>query len=489
MIKDRPFRPTRTNLLEVSPNTKRRSSFSKSNRMVKDYDKLTGIASPNTVNTFKSSFNNKSNEMIKEEKWEQVNLREKAINLYIKAFEATELNIEVSFIARFRSDIKFTSDQLVRNHNFFQSLGLALSTIENAPIRIKKLELRNVFGSQSDIGYLFSDYYSSSLKKNFVTIIGSNNLLGNPVNFVRTVGNGVHDFVHEPIDGFKSGIVLGGVGILKGTGSLIKNTAEGTFGSFSKFSSSLSKGMLILTRDEEFIYQREGQLMSEKPKNIVEGVGFGVKRALKSVEGAILGVFIHPIKGARREGPKGFAKGMWTGLSGVIIKPIAGSLDFFSKSADGIKYNFKIFDEKNNDERIRWPRPFYGGDLKITTYNSIDSFVLVYLNKIYKKDMLKNPFVDSMILNEQDRRKILVFTTQHFLLIEMKKKSITWIIDKDEIDDVVKFRNGVKIKISQVIPHSRINNRINKLARRGDYDNNEDTIKTEFKIIGKCIWK
>ena len=479
-------RITYTKELEVSP-SRRRNSFRAGNSFVKDYDKLSGFVSvnyPNMRGTSSQSLANNSADIMKEEKWEKINLREKATSIYIKSLEATELNLDVSFIARFRTDIQFTSDQAIRNHNFFQSIGLALSTIENAPIKIRRLQLKNVLGSQKDISYLFSDYYSSSLKKNLVTIIGSTEILGNPVNFARTVGNGLHDFVHEPIDGFRVGVVRGGIGIIKGTGSLFKNTAEGTFGTMSKFSSSLSKGILIFTRDEDFIYQREGQLMSEKPKNIVEGVGYGVKRAFKSVEGAVLGIVTHPIKGAQREGVKGFAKGTWTGFSGIFIKPLAGALDFISKTTDGIKYTFKIFDEKNNDERVRWPRPFYGDDLKIKSYNSIDSYVLVYLNKMYKKDVLKNPFVDSMILNDFDRRKILVFTTQHFLLIEMKKKNITWIIARDEIENVIKFKNGVKIKLNHITPQSRINN---LTMRPAQFNNRQNEVSTEYKIIGKFI--
>ena len=357
-----------------------------------------------------------------------------------------------------------------------------MSTIENAPIKIKKLQLKNVFGSQQDIGYLFSDYYSSSIKKNLVNIVGSTEILGNPVNLVRKVGNGVHDFIHEPIDGFRASAIKGGVGILKGTGSLVKNTAEGSFGTISKFSSSVSKSLLILTRDEEFIYQREGQLMSEKPKNIVEGVGYGIKRVLKSLQGAVFGIVTHPIRGAQNEGTKGFLKGTWTGVSGVFIKPIAGGLDFFSKTTDGIKYTFKIFDEKNTDERTRLPRPFYGTDLNIKPYNYVDSYVLVYLNKVYKRDMLKNPFVDSLVLTEADRRKILVFTTQQFMLIEMKKNNVTWIINKTEIENVIGFKNGVKINLSQVVPQSRINN----FARRPHMNNERDVVvKKEFKVIGK----
>ena len=363
--------------------------------------------------------------------------------------------MDVSFIARFSNDIKFSSDQNIQNKNFFQSIGLALSTIENAPIRIKKMQLRNVSGSQKDINYMFSDYYSSSIKRNFVLIIGSTGILGNPVSMLKTVGTGVHDFVHQPIDGFRISAARGGIGVLKGTGSLFKNTAEGVFGWVSKITSSVSKGVLVFTGDQEFIYEREGQLMSEKPKNIVEGVGYGVKRALKSVQSAAFGVVTQPIKGAKQNGFKGFAKGALRGVTGLVIKPAAGGFDFFSKTADGIKYSLKIFDEKNNDERIRWPRPFYDNELKIKPYDSIDSYVLLYLNKIYHKDKLKDPFIDSLILNEKDRRKILVFTTRHFMMLEMKNKHMTYVIDKDEIDNIIKYKNGVKIKLNELSSQSK----------------------------------
>ena len=38
-----------------------------------------------------------------------------------------------------------------------------------------------------------------------------------------------------------------GVGLTKGTGSLIKNTVAGTFGSASTITSTVSKGLLVLT--------------------------------------------------------------------------------------------------------------------------------------------------------------------------------------------------------------------------------------------------
>ena len=60
-----------------------------------------------------------------------------------------------------------------------------------------------------------------------------------------------------------------------GTASLVKNTVEGVLGIFQSFSSAFSKGLLLLSVDKEYLSQREEKLLTEKPRNIVEGVGYG----------------------------------------------------------------------------------------------------------------------------------------------------------------------------------------------------------------------
>lgn len=49
------------------------------------------------------------------------------------------------------------------------------------------------------------------------------------------------------------------------------------------------------------------------------------------------------------------------GVTGLITKPISGTLDLLSKTADGIKNTPKalIEDEKPKEKRIRLPRVFY----------------------------------------------------------------------------------------------------------------------------------
>ncbi len=55
-------------------------------------------------------------------------------------------------------------------------------------------------------------------------MIGSSNILGNPVNFVSHLGTGVQDFFYKPIEGIVKGPLEGGKGFIEGTGSLLKNT-------------------------------------------------------------------------------------------------------------------------------------------------------------------------------------------------------------------------------------------------------------------------
>lgn len=65
------------------------------------------------------------------------------------------------------------------------------------------------------------------------------------------------------------------VGSAKGTVSLLKNTFEGTFGVVESFTGGFSKLALVFNQDEDYLGTREEKIITEKPRNLVEGVGFG----------------------------------------------------------------------------------------------------------------------------------------------------------------------------------------------------------------------
>lgn len=49
----------------------------------------------------------------------------------------------------------------------------------------------------------------------------------------------------------------------------MKNTFIGTIGSASKMVSIVSKGLLVLSNDKEFIYKRDIDNIKKKPKNML----------------------------------------------------------------------------------------------------------------------------------------------------------------------------------------------------------------------------
>lgn len=100
--------------------------------------------------------------------------------------------------------------------------------------------------------------------------------------------------------------------------------------------SSVSKGLLFITDDMDFINKREEDNM-DKPKNVLEGVGYGLKSTFTGIASGITGVIENPYAGAKKEGMTGFLKGTYKGVSGLVVKPISGALDFFSKTSEGIK--------------------------------------------------------------------------------------------------------------------------------------------------------
>lgn len=73
--------------------------------------------------------------------------------------------------------------------------------------------------------------YKSSLVNQSLSILGSVNIIGNPIGLFKNIGTGVTDLIEMPRDGFVKGPIEGGVGVVLGAGSLLKKTVSGTFGS------------------------------------------------------------------------------------------------------------------------------------------------------------------------------------------------------------------------------------------------------------------
>lgn len=78
-------------------------------------------------------------------------------------------------------------------------------------------------------------------------ILGSIEIIGNPVGLFKHIAIGVYDLFDKPIEGFIKGPIEGGIGIGKGVGSLIKNTVSGTFNSAGKIAGAVAGGFSTIS--------------------------------------------------------------------------------------------------------------------------------------------------------------------------------------------------------------------------------------------------
>lgn len=90
------------------------------------------------------------------------------------------------------------------------------------------------------------------------------------------MGTGVKAFFHEPYKSLQEGGTADDFmdGVTKGTNDLVTNSAVALFGSASKITTSLSKGVELLMEDE---YVQNRTRTAQKARNAGEGFSLGIQ--------------------------------------------------------------------------------------------------------------------------------------------------------------------------------------------------------------------
>ena len=88
--------------------------------------------------------------------------------------------------------------------------------------------------------------------KQLLSLLGSIEIIGNPVGLVKHIGIGAYDLFDKPIEGFIKGPIEGGIGIVKGVGSLTKNTVSGISNSGGKIAGSIAGGLSAISMDKNY---------------------------------------------------------------------------------------------------------------------------------------------------------------------------------------------------------------------------------------------
>jgi vacuolar protein sorting-associated protein 13A/C len=369
------------------------------------------------------------------------------------------------------------------NNPILRKFTTLVSNIEQTNLTLNKDIRYNIHGKKEIIVSSIIDTYKQYLIVNLMKLGANIEILGTPLNLVKSLGTGVKDFFQKPVQGILKGPLDGAKGVFDGTKSLVKNTVGGTLNTVSKITSGFSKEILILAHDENYINQRERKNMMHKPKTFVEGIGYGISSMMSGIYYGVTDVVRKPLEGAKKDNLKGFGKGMIKGLGGLVAKPVSGVVDFFSKTATGIKNNMTFYDEEIL--QLRYPRPFYGKFKNIKAYNLNDARVIYYINThipgFNKKAF--NEYVGSVnYTNDKKEQKLLVFGVNEFYLIEVSRFELIIKLAYENIKEVT-VDNKFVVRIEF---HKKVNGK-NKTSIKIDKDQKESLSQKILKLFKETL--
>jgi len=176
--------------------------------------------------------------------WKKPTFQEYQGNLFIKNLKIHPLFFNLSFKLK---KANTTENLFIVLNLLTGALGTALANLDNAPLSLTGIELHDVFDSQEAIVAKIVSKYKNEVTKNVFKLLGSLDIVGNPVGLFNNISTGVTDLFEKPVQGFLKGPLEGGKGLLTGAGSLVKNTVSGTFNSISKVTGSLASGVSNLS--------------------------------------------------------------------------------------------------------------------------------------------------------------------------------------------------------------------------------------------------
>mmetsp|Transcript_23040 Transcript_23040/g.22420 ORF Transcript_23040/g.22420 Transcript_23040/m.22420 type:complete len:459 (-) Transcript_23040:29-1405(-) len=209
----------------------------------------------------------------------------------------------------------------------FYAIGATAASITNSNLLFKELILVDTFISHEMLVKQLAKNYGRQGVLQFYKLLGSSDLIGNPLGLVDKLGTGVFEFFSEPKKGLLKGPeeFVGGMG--RGVKSLVTNVVSGSFECISKISGSLYSIVKNVGGDD---------VQLKKPDHVFDGIYLGVSGGLSEIVGGITGLVTKPYERTKEKGAKGMLEGMGQGLYGALTAPVTAALRVGTSVAQGV---------------------------------------------------------------------------------------------------------------------------------------------------------
>lgn len=389
----------------------------------------------------------------------------KALNessdIYFEALHLQPALTNLSFVRTERVNIEDRQTSQNALMFFFNVLTMAIGNINDAPIKLNALFIENIRVPIPVLIESVQTHYGQSFFYQVHKILGSADLIGNPVGLFNNISSGVLDIFYEPYQGF----VINdrpqelGISIAKGGLSFLKKSIFGFSDSFTKITGSLAKGLTVVTLDKKFQERRRLNQRRNKPKHALYGFASGANSFFESVSSGVTGVATAPIEGANSGGASGFFKGLGKGVVGLPTKTAIGFFDLASNVSEGIRNTTTVFDAEGLD-KVRLPR-YVSYDQVIRPYSQREAQGQFWLKSIDGGSYFKEQYLAHLVLPGEENAVMITF--RKIILFQINSLKIKWQITFDQIKAISIEPTGISISLKKregpFIPIPEKNNR------------------------------
>ncbi|KAG0246128.1 hypothetical protein B0O80DRAFT_498393 [Mortierella sp. GBAus27b] len=365
--------------------------------------------------------------------------------LFFEVLQLQPMKVNLSFKRSDRVNIE-QAQQKTSSGNpimyIFNVLTMAIGNVDGAPISLNALVMENVRASGAVLVSLLQRHYSQDFFFQLYMVVGSIEFLGNPVGLFTNLSSGVKDLFYEPYQG----IVMGdspqdfGLGVVRGTSSLLKKTVFGFSDSIAKISGSVGKGLSAATMDKSFQERRRLGNQRNAPRHALSGLSKGASSLAEGLVSGVTGIVEQPLAGAQKDGVEGFFKGLGKAAVGVVTKPLVGVFDFTTNVTSGIRNTTTVFDKEMNRKRIPRHVPKNG---ILTLYDKNEALGQYWLKQVDDGRFFHDDYIAHLVLKGDNM--VAMLTSKRIMMFRSESLKIEWELEFQEIQSIAPFPRGLSI--------------------------------------------
>ncbi|ONH69567.1 Vacuolar protein sorting-associated protein 13 [Cyberlindnera fabianii] len=367
-------------------------------------------------------------------------------DVYFEALHLQPVQMNLSFVRTERINVEDKSSSQNAIMFFLNVLTMAIGNINDASIRLNALLIDNVRTPIPTLIQHIQTHYGQAFFSQIHRVLGSADVIGNPVGLFNNISSGVMDIFYEPYQGF---VMTDrpqelGIGLAKGGLSFLKKTVFGFSDSFAKVTGSIAKGLTAATLDKDFQERRRLTQRRNKPKHALYGFSNGATSFVDGITSGITGIALGPVQGASKEGASGFFKGIGKGLIGLPTKTAIGVFDLASQVGEGIKNSTTAFDGDGLD-KVRLPR-HVARDSVIEKFNEREAQGQFWLKMAGGGEFLNEDYVAHVVLPGEELAVIVTYKL--ILMMSTATLGVNWSISFDQIKSITQEKTGIKIGLN-----------------------------------------